>query len=135
MGEGIKVYAKISSIITALVILFTIIYNIAIKYSNCEHKICNLDIVFNPSMILVNSGIVLIVGALILIPLFYYGWSKDTNNMRIRILTKMITLLMPILIIVYLLTSRQNALYMLIQPALVVILLIPLYFFGWKKSI
>jgi uncharacterized membrane protein len=137
MGEGMRVYAKISSLVSLVLLILLIIYIIIVRYRTCfGYEMCNNSYLmgYNSPIPWIIAGLVLIVGVIVLIPLFYYGWNKEPKSNGIKILTKIITILTPILIIIDLLTAKQGIFYLLLGPMIVIVLLIPLYSFGWEKN-
>jgi len=130
-----KLYAKISSLVSLVLLILTIIYILLRGYRTCfGYKMCTSNFVMYGPISWVIAGLVLIVGIMILISLFYYGWNKKPKSTGIKISTKIITILVSLLIIVDLLTAQQEMFNLLLGPIIIIVLLIPLYYFGWKKS-
>ncbi|MCX6750425.1 MAG: hypothetical protein NTZ83_03135 [Candidatus Pacearchaeota archaeon] len=89
MERGMRVYAKISSIIFSVLLILAIVFILLVRYSNCiGYKMCTSDFVIYGPIHWVIACLVLIVGVIVLIPLFYYGWNKEPKSNRIKILTK-----------------------------------------------
>ena len=69
-------------------------------------------------------------------PLFYYGWLKKQKNKIIKYYTRWITILFPLFVIISYLNNISLGLSnFIINIAPQFILVIPLYYYGWKEYI
>jgi hypothetical protein len=121
MNKVMDVWAKIGSLVIVLGIIFILLYN--------QNGLFSQFFSVNAPVMTFLAIIMLISISIFYIPLFYFAWSISKKSKGMKIWAKIITVVIPLIVIYDILTNNyENVTYYL----LLVITLVPLYYYGWK---
>jgi heme/copper-type cytochrome/quinol oxidase subunit 4 len=133
MKKLMDIWAKISSIIIILLFIFVIIY------SEIPSKEDFYGSLFSPLILIFVFGFYTIC---FFVPLFYFAWSKKKKNGLMRIWAKISAVLECLFIILNLVLYLGDKIeycpycdiYISSMPFFLLILIIPLFYYGWKSN-
>lgn len=122
-------WAKISSIITTIVFIYYFIVSIEVLYAivslgSLTGKSTSIWFYFIP--------LISLLGIVVAIPLYYYGWVKTPKSKGMKEFAQGITLIYSIFFILGLMINyplEEGFLYSIKT----IIILIPIYYFAWRK--
>ncbi len=138
MNKVMGIWAKISSWGILLIYLLSFLYSFYLYNTQTIHKILYMA---DPSLRIIPALILLVI---LCPPLFYFAWDKKKKSEEMKIWAKVITILYPIYFILTgviifpalysILSLAKISLFPSIIPDLIILIsVIPLYYYGWRK--
>lgn len=115
--KRMKLFAKITSILSIMLLIFTIFYSFVAWISISER--------------LLLFGALIFYFLFFTFPLLYFAFSKESNNKFIKIWARIITIILPVLIIFRSIVSSTLSLSLGFVD---LFLLSPLYYYGWFRN-
>ena len=128
MEKIMRVWAKISSLGIVLFAIYGIIFGIYLT-----NKLLSFPITYSMGTLLLFVVFInLLYVAIFSPPLFYFGWVKKPKNKEMKLWAKVLTILLPILLVLGFISPWGLELTDIPSTIPSILIIVPLYYYGWR---